>query len=102
MAILHIINKSPFNSLSMESGLNICSGNDAVILINDGVLGAITSSPLAAAINKLSAAGTEFYALESDLIARGITDKLLAGVKPINYRGFVQLTVKCKLVQSWY
>ena len=102
MAILHIISKSPFNCLSMESGLNICSGNDAVILINDGVLGAITSSPLAATINRLSASGAEFDALENDLIARGITEKLLTGIKPISYQGFVKLTVKFKLAQSWY
>lgn len=102
MSILHTANKSPFNSMCLESCLNICSSKDSVLLIEDGVLGAIKSSPMQEKIKQLSTSGTRFYALENDLIARGISDKLLPDIIRISYQGFVELTLKHKLIQSWY
>lgn len=102
MTILHTVNKSPFNSMNLESCLNICSSKDSVLLIEDGVLGAIQSSPMQEKIKQLSTSGTRFYALENDLLARGISDKLLPDITHVTYQDFVDLTLKHKLIQSWY
>jgi tRNA 2-thiouridine synthesizing protein B len=102
MSILHTVNKSPFNSTNLESCLNICCDKDSVLLIEDGVLGAHISSPLKEKIKQLSISGAKFYALENDLIARGISNKLLPGITPVTYQGFVDLTLQHKLIQSWY
>jgi tRNA 2-thiouridine synthesizing protein B len=102
MAILHTVNKSPFHDSTMSSCLAICSHSDSVILIEDGVLGAIHSSPLASSIEKLVSSGTRFYALHNDVLARGIAEKLLPNITLVNYQDFVRLSVECKQIQSWF
>jgi len=86
----------------MNSCLLICSNLDSVILIADGVLGAIHSSPLALKIEQLSASGTRFYALQSDAIARGVVEKLLPNISLASYADFVRLSVECNQIQSWF
>jgi len=102
MAILHTVNKSPFSDSTMNCCLAICSDKDHVILIENGVLGAINTSPLASRIKNMVMSGTHFYALENDVIARGIESKLLDQIKLINYQDFVRLSVECNQIQSWY
>ena len=41
------------------------------------------------------------YALEPDVKARGMHDKVMEGIKMIDYSGFVDLTVEHNAVQSW-
>jgi tRNA 2-thiouridine synthesizing protein B len=102
MAILHTVNKSPFHDSTMSSCLAICSNQDSVIFIEDGVLGAINSSPLASNIEVLASSGTRFYALHYDVFARGIAEKLLPNIKLVSYQDFVKLSVECKQIQSWF
>jgi tRNA 2-thiouridine synthesizing protein B len=102
MPILHTVNKSPFQDLSMNSCLAICSTQDRVIFIEDGVLGAIHDTPLTTTIEKLSVSGTKFYALSQDTNARGVTEKLLTCVTLASYEDFVRLSVEAKQIQSWY
>ena len=97
MSILHVVNKSPYEC----NGLDICAGyfkdGDAVILIEDGVYGAIKGGKAA---EKL--AGLDVSILGGDLAARGISEaKLVDGVKIVDYAGFVDLTVAKDKVQSW-
>jgi tRNA 2-thiouridine synthesizing protein B len=102
MAILHTVNKSPFHDSTMSSCLAICSNQDSIIFIEDGVLGAIHSSPLASNIQKLSSSGARFYALHNDVLARGIAEKLLPYITLVSYQDFVRLSVECKQIQSWF
>jgi tRNA 2-thiouridine synthesizing protein B len=102
MSILHTVNKSPFQDSTMNSCLAICSNQDSVILIEDGVFGALLTSPVASDIKKLSARGTRFYALTNDVVARGLTEKLLPDVNLVSYQDFVSLSIECKQIQSWY
>jgi tRNA 2-thiouridine synthesizing protein B len=102
MTILHTVNKSPFHDSTLSSCLAICSNQDSVIFIEDGVFGAIETSPLAFSIQKLSSAGTRFFALDNDVIARGIAEKLLPNITQVSYQDFVRLSVECKQIQSWF
>ncbi len=41
------------------------------------------------------------YVLQPDLDARGMGDKLIAGVTAVDYGGFVDLTITNNSCQSW-
>lgn len=102
MPILHTVNKSPFQDNTMHSCLAVCSTEDSVIFIEDGVFGALLASPVVSDIKKLSAGGTRFYALTNDVAARGIAEKLLPNITRVSYRDFVRLSIECKQIQSWF
>ncbi|OIR16448.1 protein TusB [mine drainage metagenome] len=97
--MLHIINKSPLTSVSLESCLNTATGGD-ILLIEDGVYAATRGSAFEA---KLRAAMGRFkvHVLMPDLEARGLGDRLIEGVSPVDYGGFVDLTSNNKTCQSW-
>ena len=97
--MLHIINKSPLTSGSLESCLNTATGGD-ILLIEDAVYAATRGNAVEA---KLRAAMGRFkvHVLLPDLEARGMGDRLLEGVSPVDYGGFVDLTSNNKTCQSW-
>jgi tRNA 2-thiouridine synthesizing protein B len=97
--MLHIINKSPLTNGSLESCLNTATGGD-IILIEDAVYAATRGTSVEA---KLRAAVGKFkvYVLMPDLEARGLGDRLIDGVSPVDYGGFVDLTSNNKTCQSW-
>ncbi len=94
--ILHTINKSLQHS-AIESCLRVASNGSAIILIEDGVYGAVAPSPLEEVMDRF-----ELYVLEADAKARGINDKLIPGIKCVDYQGFVVLATECDSVQSWF
>lgn len=101
--ILHSVNKSPFAQQVLASCLGVASPGDGVILIEDGVYGALTASPLAATMRQLAAAGVSFYALLPDLDARGLgAEAMQSIVAPVSDAEFVALAVRAGKVQSWY
>lgn len=101
MSLLHIVNKSPFTHMTIQSCLDHCSSQDSVIFIEDGVLNALTSSPYAERINAMHNAGTNFYVLSEDVTARGIAE-LSEIIEKIDYVGFVRLSISHSPIQSWY
>lgn len=102
MSILHTVNKSPFTHSTLSSCLDVCAQDDGVLLLEDGVFGAITSAPCAAKLQELMARGIKVYAISNDTKARGLTRKLSQNILTTDYAGFVQLTVEHRCVQSWY
>jgi tRNA 2-thiouridine synthesizing protein B len=98
--MLHIVNKSPTERSSLASCLAHALPGHAVLLIEDAVYAATRGSAAAA---RLEAAlpGIELYVLAPDLEARAMSGALLAGVVPVDYRGFVELVAKHPRVQSW-
>jgi tRNA 2-thiouridine synthesizing protein B len=102
MNTLHTINKSPFMNNTLNSCIKVCTCNDGILLIEDGVYGALTSSPCAKALEALAEAGTKVYALTEDVKARGLTEKIAPGIQLANYNAFVQLALDHRCVQSWY
>ena len=97
MSMLHLVNKSPYERDSLATCVGYYRAGDTVLLIEDGVYAAIKSG---SAASKLQ--GLDVAALGSDLKARGITeDKLVEGVKVVDYAGFVDLVEAKDKVQSW-
>lgn len=99
--ILHTVNKSPFERNALVSCLGHAQAGSSVILIEDGVYGAITGSQVADIVSK-SLTSVKIYVLEPDLAARGIAkEKLISGLQLIDYNGFVDLAVENTTVQAW-
>jgi tRNA 2-thiouridine synthesizing protein B len=96
--MLHIINKSPYENNSLDSCLRVAQGGD-VLLIEDAVYAAIGGT----AGTQVSEAMKQFrfHVLQPDLEARGIADKVMAGVNKVDYAGFVELVEKNENCQSW-
>jgi tRNA 2-thiouridine synthesizing protein B len=97
--MLHIINKSPLDRNSLDTVLTTANGG-AILLIEDGVYAATKGN---AYEPKLKAAMAKFkvYALQADLEARGIADRVTDGVATVDYAGFVDLVADNKTNQSW-
>ena len=72
------------------------------MLLEDGVFGAITSAPDAEQLQQMINSGTKVFAIEADVKARGLADKLLSAIELIDYSSFVQLSIKHRCIQSWY
>lgn len=98
--MLHTVNKSPFEKGSLESCLNHAKSGSAVLLIEDGVYAAMKGTAVSDMVNK-AMGNITFYALTPDLKARGIADKVMDGIKLVDYAGFVDLVVENDKVQSW-
>ena len=97
MAMLHLVNKSPYAASSLETASSMVKGDDALLLIEDGVYAAIRNSKAAAKLD-----GLKVSVLGPDLAARGIgEDKLIDGVTVIDYAGFVDMVEANDKVQSW-
>ena len=98
--MLHIVNKSPFDKNSLESCLSCAEDGSAVLLYEDGVYAVLKGSAFA---EKLQSAMSNItvYALEPDVKARGLADKVLDGIKLVDYAGFVELTCEKSSVNSW-
>jgi tRNA 2-thiouridine synthesizing protein B len=97
--VLHIVNKSPLTSNTLETCLNVAVGGE-LLLIEDAVYAATAGNAFE---TKLKDALGRFkvYVLQPDLDARGMGDKLLAGVNAVDYGGFVDLASSNNTCQSW-
>lgn len=102
MSTLHTINKSPFAHQTLASCLSVCADQDGILLLEDGVFGAIRHSPCAEDLQTLINKGVKVYALDNDLKARGLHDRIHEAIQVTNYDGFVQLSLDYRCVQSWY
>jgi len=98
--LLHTVNKSPFERDALDSCLRHARDGSAVLLIEDGVYGALADSAfsprVAAALKKVAV-----YALRPDVEARGLQQRVLGSVSLIDYDDFVDLVVRHDAVQSW-
>jgi len=98
--MLHTVNKSPFEHSALETCLRYARQGAAVLLIEDGVYAAARDTAVSRrvedALKKVS-----IYALEPDLAARGMSNRVIDGVRLVDYGGFVDLVVEHNAVQSW-
>lgn len=99
MAILHTVNKSPFEMNSFDTCLGLAKNGSSILLIEDGVYAATTGHSTADKIKNTS--GISFYVLGPDLQARGLENKLADGIKVVDYDGFVDLVAEHKTVSAW-
>ena len=99
--MLHTVNKSPFERTSLESCLRLAKKGSPILLLEDGIYAAMKGT---AATAKMETAAKDHpvFVLGPDLAARGISeDRLIDGIKVVDYGGFVDLTVEHGTVQSW-
>jgi tRNA 2-thiouridine synthesizing protein B len=99
MAMLHTVNKSPFESNSFKTCLGLAKSGSTVLLFEDGVYAATAGTSAADAIS--NANGITFAVLGPDAQARGIDGKLADGIKVVDYDGFVDLVAESDQVQAW-
>jgi tRNA 2-thiouridine synthesizing protein B len=99
MAMLHTVNKSPFESSTFDTCLGLAKSGSTVLLIEDGVYAATAGNSASEKIK--NASGINFCVLGPDLMARGLENKLADGIKVVDYEGFVNLVAEHDSVQSW-
>lgn len=97
--MLHIINKSPMSSSTLDSCLMVATGGD-ILLIEDAIYAATTGNAYEAKI-KEAMSRFKVYALMPDIEARGLADRVMEGVSAVGYDGFVDLVVANSNCQSW-
>ena len=98
--MLHTVNKSPFDRGSLESCLKQSKEGSAILFIEDGVYGALNNTKHSDMV-KQAMKSRKMYALFPDIEARGMQDKVIDGIKMIDYEGFIDLVVEQNTVQSW-
>lgn len=99
--MLHTVNKSPFERNTLTSCLRLAKPGSAIMLIEDGVYGAMSGGEHAA---KITARMDDFsfYVLGPDIDARGLTNTpMIDGIMVVDYGGFVDLAAEHDAVHSW-
>ena len=99
--MLHTVNKSPFEKDSLDTCLRLAKPGSAVLLIEDGVYGALAGTRVSAKVQQ-AMASLRFHVLEPDVKARGLNPaKLIPGIQAVGYDGFVRLAAESDGVQAW-
>jgi tRNA 2-thiouridine synthesizing protein B len=98
--MLHTVNKSPFENKALESCLRFARKGSAVLLIEDGVYAAARNTSVSKAV-EAAMKDVSIYALAPDVAARGMQNRVMDGVRLVDYGGFVDLVVQHDAVQSW-
>lgn len=98
--MLHVVNKSPFERSSLESCLKHARPGSAVILIEDGIYGALKGTAFSPRLQQ-AMQNVKVYALQQDVEMRGMQGRVLDGVTLVDYAGFVDLVTEYPRVQSW-
>ena len=98
--MLHTVNKSPTERNTLESCLKHLKKGSAVLLIEDGVYGALKGTASTKMIEQ-ALKTNPIYALYPDIEARGMQDRVIDGIKLVDYSGFVDLAVEYPSVQAW-
>ncbi len=99
MAMLHTVNKSPYQCNTLESCLNHVGEGDVVLLIEDGVYAAMKGGRAADVLSAVQ--GVKVCVLSADVKARGLEGKLIDGVEVVDYAGFVDLVTETDKTQAW-
>lgn len=95
--MLHILHHSPYQFDFNAFMRNVCSG-DAVLLTQDAVIAALENTDYC---RKLMALGSPIFVLQSDLLARGLAERVSSEVVSIDYAGFVDLTAENSQSITW-
>ena len=98
--MLHTVNKSPFDDKTLETCLKFARQGSAVLLIEDGVYAAARDTAVARQVQD-AMKRVSIYALKPDVEARGMQNRVMDGVRLVDYEGFVDLVTEHDAVQSW-
>ena len=95
--ILHTISAAP-DSNAFRECVSIATGDDAILLLGDGVYAALPDNPLLAALLDTRAI---IHVLRTDAIAAGVA-RPDAAVTPIDMAGFLDLTERYPRQMAWF
>ena len=95
--LLHILNRSPATSEVYRQALAAMGPDDRLLLIEDGVQGA-----LGALVDRFAALEGRLYAQKEDLVARGLEPLCDPSVALIDVEGFLTLTEEAQKTVSWF
>ena len=98
--MLHTVNKSPFDNGTLQTCLKFARQGSAVLLIEDGVYAAARDTVVSKQVQE-AMKSVSIYALKPDVEARGMQNRVMDGVRLVDYGGFVDLVVEHNAVQSW-
>jgi len=98
--MLHTVNKSPFEHKALEACLKFARQGSAVLLIEDGVYAAAKDTAVSKRVQE-ALKTVSVYALKFDVEARGMQNRVMDGVRLVDYGGFVDLVAENNAVQSW-
>jgi tRNA 2-thiouridine synthesizing protein B len=98
--MLHTVNKSPFEHSALHACLKFAAQGSAVLLIEDGVYAAARDTAVSKELQE-ALTSVSIYALKPDVEARGMQNRVMDGVRLVDYGGFVDLVVEHNAVQSW-
>ncbi len=100
--LLHLVNKSPFQSQGIWTCLRVASQDSAILFLEDGVYALRQGTPTGRTLSSRSDS-LRLYVLNSDLTARGMLVELLVPkVTVVDDIGFVDLVVAHRSVHSWF
>ena len=97
--MLHIVNKSPLSNNALDSCLRVAQPGE-ILLIEDAVYAATSGNAFEGKIRE-AMGRFRIHVLQPDLEARGLADRIIEGISPVDYGGFVDLTTTNKTCQSW-
>jgi tRNA 2-thiouridine synthesizing protein B len=95
--MLHTLMQSPAYS-DLDTLLLLLKAEDDLLLLQDGVVAALNGN---SALAKLLSTAATLWVLEEDLLARGLNGQISTKVRPVDYTGFVALTVKHQQQMAW-
>ena len=101
MAVLHTVNKSPYEKSSLESCMRVAVEGATILLMEDAVYAAARGTAIE---SRIAEAGNRFKlcVLAPDVAARGLDpDQLIDTFELVDYEGFVDLAVAHDNVQAW-
>ena len=96
--MLHTVNKSPFQTKTLEDSARFFQPGDVLLLLEDGVYACQKGTAQSTLVERILK-DVEVHAIRADLKARGLTE-LVPGVQVTDYTGFVDLVEKHK-IHSW-
>ncbi|MEW6037718.1 MAG: sulfurtransferase complex subunit TusB [Pseudomonadota bacterium] len=101
MSVLHLVNASPFESAALSRCLARAGEGDAVLLLENGVYGALAGCRFSDEVAE-AAARLDIRVLAPDLDARGLcASSLLPSLGRVGYDGFVALAARHELILTW-
>jgi tRNA 2-thiouridine synthesizing protein B len=99
--MLHVLRHAPQDSSRFASSLRVMGPKQGLLLIEDGIYALLPRTTALSALQLLPAS-VRLYALESDVVARGMAmDDIPKRVSLIDYPTFVQLCTQYSKVLSW-
>ncbi|MDF7679806.1 sulfurtransferase complex subunit TusB [Enterobacteriaceae bacterium ESL0689] len=95
--MLHTLSVSPAYT-DLYSMIRLMKEGDDLLLLSDGIIAAIAGGQ---SFKILQSFPVTIYALQDDIVARGLTAHIASSVIPASYMDFVRLTIKHPQQLAW-